>query len=86
MSWGFDLNHDIYVDPAQRERAVFALENADWFLGDCYTEFGKRGGTGLSGGSGDDLSLGNRSETVLAGTERGPRWDRAAGGFFDAVG
>lgn len=38
MSWGFDLNHDIYVDPAQRERAVFALENADWFLGDCYTE------------------------------------------------
>lgn len=38
MSWGFDLNHDIYVDPAQKERAAFALRQADWFLGDCYTE------------------------------------------------
>lgn len=38
MSWGFDLNHDIYVDPAQKERATIALSKADWFLGDCYTE------------------------------------------------
>lgn len=38
MSWGFDLNHDIYVDPAQKDRATVALAHADWFLGDCYTE------------------------------------------------
>lgn len=38
MSWGFDLNHDIYVDPAQKERAAAALAHADWFLGDCFTE------------------------------------------------
>ncbi|NMA13412.1 MAG: glycosyltransferase family 4 protein [Chloroflexi bacterium] len=38
MSWGFDLMHDIHVDPQAKERSRVALEQADWFLGDCFVE------------------------------------------------
>ena len=38
MSWGFDLMHDIEVDPVMRSNAAEALQTADWFLGDCYVE------------------------------------------------
>lgn len=38
MSWGFDLNHDIYVDEGAKDRTTQALAHADWFLGDCYVE------------------------------------------------
>lgn len=38
MSWGFDLGLEIETLPGDKERASFALSQADWFLGDCYTE------------------------------------------------
>ena len=38
MSWGFDLGREIETLPGARERAQFALSQADWFLGDCYME------------------------------------------------
>jgi len=41
MSWGFDLGREIETIPGARERAAFALEHADWFLGDCYVELDK---------------------------------------------
>ena len=41
MSWGFDLGREIVTDPKALERARFALSQADWFLGDCYTELDK---------------------------------------------
>ena len=41
MSWGFDLGREIETDPKALERARFALANADWFLGDCFTELDK---------------------------------------------
>ena len=41
MSWGFDLGREIETIPGAKERAAFALSNADWFLGDCYVELDK---------------------------------------------
>ena len=41
MSWGFDLGREIETLPGARERAAFALSQADWFLGDCYMELDK---------------------------------------------
>lgn len=41
MSWGFDLGREIETIPGARERTVFALSQADWFLGDCYVELDK---------------------------------------------
>lgn len=38
MSWGFDLGREIETIPGAKERAGFALSQADWFLGDCYME------------------------------------------------
>ena len=38
MSWGFDLGREIETIPGAKERARFALSQADWFLGDCYME------------------------------------------------
>ncbi len=38
MSWGFDLGREIETIPSAKERAGFALSQADWFLGDCYME------------------------------------------------
>lgn len=47
MSWGFDLMHDIQVDPQAKERSRIALEQADWFLGDCFVERDTAAGLGL---------------------------------------
>ena len=41
MSWGFDLGREIETDAKARERAEYALSQADWFLGDCYVELDK---------------------------------------------
>lgn len=41
MSWGFDLGREIDTDPEALKRAKAALSQADWFLGDCYTELDK---------------------------------------------
>ena len=38
MSWGFDLMHDIEVNPELKRTTACALQQADWFLGDCYVE------------------------------------------------
>lgn len=38
MSWGFDLLRDIEVDPEMKRTTAVALQQADWFLGDCYVE------------------------------------------------
>ena len=38
MSWGFDLMHDIAVDSEMRRASAIALQQADWFLGDCIVE------------------------------------------------
>lgn len=40
MSWGFDLGREIETIPGAKERAAFALSQADWFLGDCFMELG----------------------------------------------
>lgn len=41
MSWGFDLGREIETDTMAYDRAKYALAEADWFLGDCYTELDK---------------------------------------------
>lgn len=41
MSWGFDLGREIETLPGAKDRAAYALANADWFLGDCYVELDK---------------------------------------------
>ena len=38
MSWGFDLLREITQSKMLQENAEFALQHADWFLGDCYVE------------------------------------------------
>ena len=38
MSWGFDLGREIETIPGAKDRARFALSQADWFLGDCFME------------------------------------------------
>lgn len=50
MSWGFDLGREIETDPKAYERAKFALSQADWFLGDCYTELEKAAELGYDRG------------------------------------
>ena len=49
MSWGFDLGREIETLPGARDRAAFALSQADWFLGDCYVELDKAVELGYSG-------------------------------------
>ena len=41
MSWGFDLGREIETIPGAKERTIYALSTADWFLGDCYVELDK---------------------------------------------
>lgn len=41
MSWGFDLGREIDTIPGAKERTIYALSQADWFLGDCYVELDK---------------------------------------------
>ncbi len=38
MSWGFDLQKDINTSKLDYNHSVYALQKADWFLGDCNVE------------------------------------------------
>ena len=48
MSWGFDLMHDIEISAEMRATTAAALQNADWFLGDCYVERDMAASLGLN--------------------------------------
>jgi glycosyltransferase involved in cell wall biosynthesis len=48
MSWGFDLMHDIEISDTMRQTTAFALQNADWFFGDCYVERDTAASLGLN--------------------------------------
>ena len=48
MSWGFDLMHDIEISTAMRHTTAYALQDADWFLGDCYVERDTAASLGLN--------------------------------------
>ncbi len=47
MSWGFDLLRDIEIHPEMKRTTAYALQQADWFLGDCYVERDTAAGLGL---------------------------------------
>ena len=38
MSWGFDLQREIFESEQWKRQMSFALQHADWFLGDCFVE------------------------------------------------
>jgi glycosyltransferase involved in cell wall biosynthesis len=73
MSWGFDLMHDIEISDAMRQTTAFALQNADWFLGDCYVERDTAASLGLNPAHatifpwGIDLQKLTRKKSLLRG-------------------